>query len=350
LNVFQIDPIQDPRWARFVAEHPRASIFHTPEWLETLRRTYRYSAVALTTSGPGEPLSNGVVFCRVNSWVTGSRSVSLPFSDHCDPLVNTAEEFSILLAALKRDLEAAGASFLELRPVSLPGALLELGKVSDFFFHQLDLRPGLEELYGRFHNNCIRRKIARAKKEELLYDEGNSESLLKGFYRLFVQTRRRHALPPQPISWFRNLIACMGPKLKLRVVSKGRQTVAAMLTLHHKDTIVYKYGCSDASFHQCGGMQSLFWRLIQEGKRNGARVLDLGRSDLSNAGLIAFKDRWGARGDLITYFRLYAIGLPPKVHSPTRASMKNRLAKTLVACLPDRLLSTMGGLIYPHIG
>lgn len=94
MNVFQIDPIQDPRWARFVAEHPRASIFHTPEWLETLRRTYRYSAVALTTSGPGEPLSNGVVFCRVNSWVTGSRSVSLPFSDHCDPLVNTAEELA----------------------------------------------------------------------------------------------------------------------------------------------------------------------------------------------------------------------------------------------------------------
>ena len=37
-------------------------------------------------SPPDEPLENGFLFCRVESWLTGRRLVSLPFSDHCEPL------------------------------------------------------------------------------------------------------------------------------------------------------------------------------------------------------------------------------------------------------------------------
>jgi hypothetical protein len=32
-----------------------------------------------------------LVFCRVRSWLTGRRSISLPFSDHCEPLVESHE-------------------------------------------------------------------------------------------------------------------------------------------------------------------------------------------------------------------------------------------------------------------
>jgi hypothetical protein len=34
-----IDPLTDARWEVFLQRHPRASIFHTPRWLEALRRT-----------------------------------------------------------------------------------------------------------------------------------------------------------------------------------------------------------------------------------------------------------------------------------------------------------------------
>src|SRR5262245_54574468 len=83
----EIDPLRDPRWTAFVASHPFSSIFHTKEWLEALQRTYRYIPIAFTTSAEDKPLANGIVFCKVNSWLTGSKLVSLPFSDHCEPLV-----------------------------------------------------------------------------------------------------------------------------------------------------------------------------------------------------------------------------------------------------------------------
>ena len=87
MTVHQIDPLQDPRWAELLQAHPQASIFHTPGWLESLQRTYGYEPLVLTTSPPGSALTNGVVFCRVKSWLTGERLVSVPFADHCQPLV-----------------------------------------------------------------------------------------------------------------------------------------------------------------------------------------------------------------------------------------------------------------------
>src|ERR1700694_92136 len=97
-----VDPLSDPRWSQLVGGDSRATVFHSPGWLLALRETYGYEPIVLTTSPPSQPLANGVVFCRIKSWFTGSRLVSLPFSDHCEPLVGAGEDPSqfIDLAAL----------------------------------------------------------------------------------------------------------------------------------------------------------------------------------------------------------------------------------------------------------
>ena len=87
MNVYAVDPLTDGRWPTFVGEHPLASVFHTREWLEALRRTYGYAPVAYTTSPPADRLSNAIVLCEIRSWLTGRRMVSLPFADHCQPLI-----------------------------------------------------------------------------------------------------------------------------------------------------------------------------------------------------------------------------------------------------------------------
>ncbi len=55
--VNRINPITDPRWLELLQSHPHASIFHTPGWLEALRRTYEYQAVAFTTAAAGQELA-----------------------------------------------------------------------------------------------------------------------------------------------------------------------------------------------------------------------------------------------------------------------------------------------------
>src|SRR5580700_9883250 len=76
--VYQIHPLEDARWSRLLERHPNASVFHTVPWLKALQRTYQYEPVAFTTSPAGVELQNGLVACRIESWLTGRRLVSLP--------------------------------------------------------------------------------------------------------------------------------------------------------------------------------------------------------------------------------------------------------------------------------
>lgn len=346
--VYWIDPLQDPRWPAFVEKHPAASIFHTRGWLESLRRTYGFVPAVVTSSPPGQALSNGIVFCPIKSWVTGRRLVSLPFTDHCQPLVNDPEE----LAGLLRDLsESAGRErwkYIELRPLNsdicstgLPPKWQQSDK---FYFHKLSIHPSLSQLFAGFQKDSVQRKIRRAERDRLVYECGRSQSLLNKFYRLQVMTRRRQKLPPQPLAWFRNLVECLGEALTIRVASKGDLPVAGIITINHKATVTYKYGCSDERYHSSGGMQFLFWKMIQEAKEQGSLELDMGRCDLNNAGLIRFKDQWGAEKSDLVYVRCSSTGFEERDKRGARA------AKGIFAHMPRWLLIAAGRLLYPHIG
>jgi len=346
MTIYEIDPIRDERWEQFLERHPDASIFHTRGWLEALRRTYGYVPIAVTTSSPGTPLSNGLPFCQISSWLSGRRLVSLPFSDHCSPLVENSEQLTCLLTYLLSKRSREKWSYIEMRPISsveTGSTIFEKSEV--FFFHKLDLRPSLDEIAQGFHKHCVQRKIQRAAREGLIYEEGRSDSLLNKFYRLLLMTRRRHGLPAQPADWFRNLVSCLGDKAKIRIASKNGRPIASIFTLHYKHMLVYKYGCADHSFNNMGGIQSLFWRAIQDAKKDQLSEFDMGRSDCDKHGLIAFKDRWGATRTDSAYLRY------PLKHSQSISNAaQDFLSKYVWSHAPGGALAAAGRLLYKHMG
>jgi len=344
LSVHEIDPLQDIRWDHFLSERRDASVFHCSAWLKALKHTYGYEPSALTTCKPGRDLTNGLVFCRIKSWLTGPRLVSLPFADHCKVLADEPEDVDRLLTSLQTISVDENCRYVEIR--SLNGGLFgQFGKAKTFWLHEIDLRPNLEDLFHSFHKDCVQRKIRRAEREGLVCEDGRSERLLQQFYHLLLLTRRRHRLPPQPLNWFRNLIRFLGERITISVALKEGRAVASILTLCYKDTLVYKYGCSDARFNRWGGMPLLFWRAIQKGKKNGLREFDLGRTDVDDAGLLAFKDRWGGRRSILAYWR-YPAPHPGKAQS----AWVMRVARQMITYMPNSLLSATGKLIYRHVG
>ena len=349
MAVYTLDPLCDTRYPAFLRWAPGASIFHAPGWLEALQRTYGYEPLVYTTSSPGENLTDAIPFCRVDSWLTGHRLVSLPFSDHCEPLVEGSGAFADLLAAVKRDAENERRKYVELRPLNKrPTTAQEnpFAKSASFYIHRIDLTQDIGEIFARFHNSCIKRKIKRAQREGLTYRQGSSDELLDEFYQLLVLTRRRHRIPPQPRSWFRNLLDCLSNNVHLHVASKGGRAVNAIMTCTWGRTHYYKYGCSDPKSANLGGMPLLMWRAISIAKEQDALCFDLGRSGMTNSGLVKFKDRLAADRAALTYFR----SPPSKSSNEDREDRKIRLAGAIFSRLPDRLLKLSGNLLYRHVG
>lgn len=343
-HIFELDPLLDARWKAFVDSRADASIFHRPEWLRALKSCYGYQPRALSSTPPSEPLTNGFVYCEVRSAFTGKRIVSLPFSDHCDPLIDEEQEFHPILANLMQRMDREQWKYLEIRPIGFAPRSLAFATPAKYYLHRLDLQGSDEALFHAFDKDSVQRRIRRAEREPLQYEEGSSEELLKSFYQLLIMTRRRHGVPPQPLKWFQTLISCIGPNLKIRLARKSGMPVASILTIADRKRMVYKYGCSDPRFNNLGGTPLLFWRAIQEAKANGLEEFDFGRSDISNVGLVKFKENWGAQRLVLNYWRYPALtaGVGPE------HAIKH--VRRLISILPDTPLVWLGRFLYPHIG
>jgi hypothetical protein len=287
-------------------------------------------------------LEDGIAVCRV--WTLMSRRlVSLPFSDHCDPLVDRQEDLSAMVDYLIGEMRGRRWRSVELRPRFVEPA--RLAESSRYCAHTLDIARPVETIFEGFHHSSTQRAIRRAEREGVSCEAGRSERLLSAFYGLLRQTRRRHGLPPQPLAWFESLIACAGGALTIHVASKDGLPIASILTLSFKKTLVYKYGGTDARYHRLGGMPFLFWQAIQQANAQGLEELDLGRSDLDQPGLITFKEHLGARRSMLQYY-----SWPEPRRSPATDGRLARGARWAFAHLPDAALDLTGRLLYRHVG
>jgi CelD/BcsL family acetyltransferase involved in cellulose biosynthesis len=348
----RIDPLQDRRWDEFVERHPGASLFHSSAWLAALSGTYGYKPVAYTIAARGQRLEGSIVFCQVESWLTGRRLVSLPFSDHCEPLVNNQQDWDAITIAVEKECRRAQWRYIEMRPrqngwEAFPSLQLT---ATPYTLHQLDLGPDVETLFHNCHKNSTQRKILRAEREGLRYREGASQELLDCFYRLHANTRKRHRRPPQPRKWFVNLIRCFGDALKIRVALHGERPVAAVITIRHKDTLVYKYGGSDPGFNHLGGMHLLLWRAIKEAKVEGLRCFDFGRTEAGQHGLITFKRRWGSAQSDLVYSRYSLSDNVSHMFEVAATNWKSKAATYLLAHMQPRILAFVGRAFYRHVG
>ena len=350
MKCYQVDPTQDPRWAEFVDHHPGASVFHSVAWLNALRRSYGYEPVAFTTSSPTGELNNGIVFCHVNSWLTGHRLVSLPFSDHCEPLFDSARDLSFLIRYLQASLERKEWEYLEVRPINVNLGQTENGvgfdSAATYFVHTLDLRPDLDHVFRNLDRDSVQRQIERAEQAGFVERRGTSPALLKEFYRLLVTTGGRDHLPLPPYAWFQNLSHFEAKALEVRVAYQGETPVAAILTLRFRDAVYYKYGCWDERSRSLGVMPWLIWRAIVAARSSGAKEFDMGRTEANNSTLLAFNNHWVPAPKRLVCWR-YSDNSQSR---DSADSWKLKMAKGAFSCLPTRLSTITGRLLYRHIG
>jgi CelD/BcsL family acetyltransferase involved in cellulose biosynthesis len=343
-----LDPLTDPRWRELVQRDARASAFHTPEWLEALRRTYGFVPVVYTTDGERDELRSAIPFCTVASWLTGRRLVSLPFSDHCEPLVDSSAHLGEILDHVTAQARRSGWRYVQLRPrgtaaTAAPG--FQRGATN--YHHTLDLRPDLDTLWRGIKKDN-QTAIRKADRSGLRHVVGRDASFVRAYFALHVMTRSTQGVPPQPFAWFQNLARCLGDMLDIDLLLQGDTPIAGIVTILFRGQLMCKYTASDRARDHTGLGKSLLWQSICRAKEQGATSLDWGRCEPEDVGLAEYKERWGARRSELSYLRFPA---PSAVRMPADRprSAWAAGAKSIIPRLPPSLLAMAGRLAYRHV-
>ncbi len=338
-----IDPTVDPVWDRLVASHPGSTVFHASAWMRVLCETYGHKPIGLIWSrkGQAEALLPILVVASV---LTGRRGVCLPFTDFCAPLYFGEFDPTVVLNELGRVAQERGWDSFEVRAGLGSGLPARPSLV--FHGHSLDLRAGATTLFERFASP-VRRAIRKAERNSLNVQSSVSEEGMRDFYRLHVRTRRRHGLPPQPLSFFRNIHdQVIKPGLGFVALARsGSQTVAAAVYFHMEKNAVLKFAASDERYHNLRPNNFVMWHAIQQLADAKVETLHLGRTSRHNEGLRRFKLGWGATEKPINYFRF-------DVRSNRWARMKDRssgIHNALFKRLPLIANRLAGAALYPHL-
>ena len=276
--------------------------------------------------------------------------MSLPFSDHCEPLFDSAKDLSFLIRYLQASLERKEWEYLEVRPINLDFGHTDNGvgflPAATYFLHTLDLRPELEVLFRNLSKESVQRPFELAQEAGLVEKCGASGDLLKQFYSLLVNTRLRDDAPSPPYAWFRNLLDCRSLAPEIRIAYRDEIPIAAILTLRYRDVVYYKYGCWAERFRPLGAIPWLLWRAIAAAKSNGATEFDFGRTEESNDGLVAFNNHWVPCPKRLVCWR-YS---DSSQSHDSADSWKLKMAKGAFSYVPSGLLTITGKLLYRHIG
>lgn len=336
-----IDPLSDERWRDLVQRDVRASAFHTTEWLDALRRTYGFAPVAYAADPARGDLRGAVVFCGVASWLTGRRLVSLPFSDHCEPLVEDAGQLATILGHAAGEARRNGWRYAQIRPRTTGLGVAPFAPDESNHHYSLDLRPDLDAIFKGIKKQT-RYDIRRAERGTLRHVVGRDDEFVRAYFRLHVMTRSTHGVPPQPLAWFRNVARCLGDMVDVHLLLDDGRPIAGLVTILFRDQLMWKYSASDPVRDRLGMGKSLAWQSIRRAKERGATTLDMGRCEPSNVGLAQFKERWGATRADLGYFRYPA---PARSRQPRIAAA----ARSVVQRLPSPVLAMAGRLAYRHV-
>ena len=308
-----------------------------------LARTYKHEPFYFCCSRKDELLAL-VPMMEIRSQLTGRRGVGLPFTDWCPPLVFQADSWGFVMKTLTDLARERRWKHFELRG-GVDGPQSKSQSMA-FYGHTLELQGGSEEILSGF-SSATRRAIRKAEKSELWVEATQTSEALRNYYKLHVETRKRHGLPPQPFSFFRNIQEeIIEPGLGFIVLAYlGIRAVAGAVYFHFGNNAVYKFGASDARLQEFRGNNLVMWKAIQVLAGGGFERLHFGRTSGDNEGLRKFKLGWGTREKHLGY---------TKYGATTGGSAKRRdrtkgFHNHIFGNLPSALNCLAGALIYPHL-
>ncbi|HEX3052503.1 MAG TPA: GNAT family N-acetyltransferase [Aggregatilineaceae bacterium] len=343
MNIISVAPRTDPLWQRLTTESD-SSVFHSPAWMQVLADTYGWEPQAfLLLDDAGNPQA-GIPFCRIAD-IRGERIASLPFSDFCDPLVTSFEQWKALIDGLLEEQRP-----LAVRPLhnEIPLQDERFTLVNKARWHGMDLHPDIDAHWSRIESSA-RRAISKAERNGISVRFGQAIEDVRAFFDMHLGIRKyKYHMLAQPYSFFENIWRQFMAKDEgfVALAEHEGQVVGGIFFLKWHNTLVYKFNASRADSLEFRPTDLLIWESIKYGKSLGLQQLDFGLSDWDQDGLIRFKRKFADCEKTISFLRYTPNGFPTpqqKQAGELLPKLTNLFTDTSV---PDKVTEDAGNLLY----
>jgi hypothetical protein len=335
-----IDLRHDQYWPATV-NHRFGSLFTSPPWIAAVSQAFDLQILA-SAQIAGSKLQAAVPFCRVSDF-RGDRTVCLPFSDYCDPLVEDGAAWAELIEPI---LSFGIPVTLRCLRNRIPVADDRFRVMGRGMWHGLDLTRPEDELWAGLAASA-RQNVRKARRNGVVVVRGKTVEDLRVFHRMHCHLRKsKYRLLAQPFAFFEGLHASFAPNDRLTVLLAlvDDTPIAGILFLEWRDTLYYKFNAS--LDRQLRPNDLLVWEGIRRGRERGLTRLDFGFSDAAHLGLVRYKRKFSTEEKEISVLR----SREPDDTDPKgelAGHMLHRMTHLLTdPSVPDRITQAGGDALY----
>ncbi|MEM7272811.1 MAG: GNAT family N-acetyltransferase [Actinomycetota bacterium] len=318
------------------------SLFQSESWRQAVEQSF--DVKILEYAPVTEP--EGVGYYAVLSDLRGDRVVSTPFSDVCDPVLHTAEgwrEFADHLRSF--DLPVT------IRPFEHANALADdrFEHRRELLWHGVDLTAGGDAIWDGLKSK-MRTAIRRAPKQGITFRFSSAMADVETFHAMHVRLRKsKYRMLAQPLSFFAALNDRFGDRMAVLLAEDADgDPVAAMVFFAWDGIWYYKFSASyERSYRPNSAM---LMAACREGADRGLSLMDMGRSDKDQPGLIDFKRTFASEER-----ELATLHWAPEDHDDQAGAEASRTLGAMTALLtdpsvPDEVTADSGALLYKFFG
>jgi CelD/BcsL family acetyltransferase involved in cellulose biosynthesis len=295
-----VSPPDRAAWDALVAGAPESTVFHTSAWAQLWLEEWRGARWVAFVLEDEKGYAGGISAIVRNRGI-GRTVFSMPYGSYGGPLVRPdhPDPASVRRELLESFARLAGGRWTlrsELtwyrgRREEIPPRLT----TAERFTHVLPLGSDFETLAGGFAPPT-RRLVRQAEESGLTIRSAADDSDVRAYYALAVDTVRRRGGRPKPYSLYERIYRSFVPAglARYHLVHHGDTPVAGSLHLFHQGIALnWLTVSSEASWHLRPN-NFLIAGTLATLCDAGYLEYDLGGSPPDAAGLIRFKEGWGA--------------------------------------------------------
>ena len=365
-HIVEIDFKADPRWDRFVADHPDGLVYHHSRWLSALEREYGQTPLALAYEDAHRQLRGVLPLMYTKGLPLGlggaaaaRRLSSLPRTPVAGPLaLDESTTAALLEGALARVHERPGIRLQVKAQRQIEEVPAELTEAPWRLSYVLRLPSDPEELrFGNSRNHArIKWAVQKAERQGVRIRHADCVDDLRIWYRLYLDVNRWRGQPARPYRFFEAAWELLRPASLMRlllaeqIVDGERQLLAGSMFLMLGSTVSYAFNARLREGLPLRPNDALQWRAIHDASAEGFRWYDLGEVGEGNVGLTGFKSKWGAEPR-----PLYRYHYPPSSDASSGYGVleaDGRVQHALRAMwrrVPLRATEWMGDFVYRYL-